>query len=46
MNAHIKPQAAVLYHTLEVDTDSARTADRARQVEASLSSEAPIVSRG
>jgi len=41
-----KPQAAVLYHTLEVHTESALTADRARQVEASLSSEAPIVSGG
>ena len=42
MNTHIKPQAAVLYRTLEIDIDSARAAGSARQVEASLSSEAPI----
>ena len=42
MNAHIKPQAAVLYRTLEIDIDSARAAGSARQVEASLSSEAPV----
>ncbi len=42
MNAHIEPKPAVLYRTLEIDTDNARAAGGARQVEASLSSEAPV----
>ena len=42
MNTHIKPQAAVLYRSLEIDIDSTRAAGSARQVEASLSSEAPV----
>jgi HK97 family phage major capsid protein/HK97 family phage prohead protease len=41
MNAHFKPDAEVLFRTMQISTESARAAT-SRQVEASLSSEAPV----